>query len=57
MMSDDVGSSFLISLVRSEMVPAVGSATDNVFERLDLVFTALFTVELSIRQSLDSFLK
>ncbi len=49
--------SFLISLVRSEVVPAVGSATDNVFERLDLVFTTLFTVELSIRQSLDSFLK
>ena len=40
--------SFIISLVRSEMVPAAGSYNDGVFEIIDLIFTGFFTVELAI---------
>ena len=39
-------SSFLISLVRAEMVPEKGSEADGVFEIIDLFFTGLFTLEL-----------
>ena len=41
-------SSFLISLVRTEMVPEKGSEADGVFEIIDLFFTGLFTLELVI---------
>jgi voltage-gated sodium channel len=41
-------SSFLVSLVRTEMVPTPGTPVDDVFETLDDVFTGLFTVELLV---------
>ena len=41
-------SSFLISLVRTEMVPEEGSEVEGIFEVIDLFFTGLFTVELVI---------
>ena len=34
-----LAASFLISLVRSEMMPAIGSPPDDVFEVFDVVFT------------------
>ena len=40
--------SFLVSLVRAEIVPLAHSRADDVFEVMDLVFTALFTCELLI---------
>lgn len=40
--------SFMISLVRTEMVPEKDSEADGVFEIIDLVFTGLFTLELAI---------
>jgi len=41
-------SSFLISLVRAEMVPDEGSEADGVFEIIDLIFTGLFAFELLV---------
>jgi voltage-gated sodium channel len=40
--------SFFISLVQTEMVPAEGSLAQVVLEQIDLSFTALFTLELTI---------
>ena len=41
-------SSFFVSLVRTEMVPAPGSPSDKIFEKVDLVFTGLFAIELAV---------
>jgi voltage-gated sodium channel len=41
-------SSFLVSLVRTEMVPPSGSPNDEIFEIVDFVFTGLFTIELAV---------
>ena len=40
--------SFVISLVRTEMVPTEGSPDDKVFEEIDVIFTWIFTVELVV---------
>ena len=40
--------SFVVSLVRAEITPAVDSKTDKIFETLDLIFTLFFTAELVV---------
>jgi hypothetical protein len=50
-------SSFLISIVRSEMVPPDDSDATNVFEAFDVVFTSLFAVELVVSFTAHFFFK
>ena len=51
-----ITASFVISLVRTEMVPAEGSPDDKVFEQIDVIFTWIFTVELIVTFIAHAFL-